>query len=427
MREEYSIKTRENFCTEISIPGSKSMTTRALILAALSENPVILKNPLFSDDTVQMIECLTKLGNKILVSDDKHYIKISGNKRREFGKKTLHVGNSASVMKFLISYVATGRGEITIDASSRVSSRPIREFVDSIRELGIEIEYVKKSGFLPIKIFAKGTTNNTIKVSGRNSSQYLSSVLLSASYFNSDINIITSHKITSKSYVDITLKMLHDFGANIEKTETGYLVKKSKYNTVKGYLIEGDMASASYFLAAALITNSTIKINNFSYNSIQGDYKFLEILENLGLQVVSRTKTSITVKGVESYEGFSLDLNRTPDLVPTLAIVALFAKSPSEILNVANLRTKGGDRLNSIRTEIKKINGSATDLPDGLKIIPKKIGTYKGGVMETYNDHRLAMSFSLVGLKVPEISITNPHCVSKVFPNFFTEFENIYK
>lgn len=187
------------------------------------------------------------------------------------------------------------------------------------------------------------------------------------------------------------------------------------------------MASASYFLAAALITNSTIKINNFSYNSIQGDYKFLEILENLGLQVVSRTKTSITVKGVESYEGFSLDLNRTPDLVPTLAIVALFAKSPSEILNVANLRTKGGDRLNSIRTEIKKINGSATDLPDGLKIIPKKLGTYKGGVMETYNDHRLAMSFSLVGLKVPEISITNPHCVSKVFPNFFTEFENIYK
>lgn len=427
MKEEYLIKTRENFYTEISIPGSKSMTTRALILAALSENPVILKNPLFSEDIVQMIECLTKLGNKILVSDDKKYIKISGNKKREFGKKTLHVGNSSSVMKFLISYIATGKGEITIDASSRVTSRPIREFVDSMRELGIEIEYLKKSGFLPIKIYSQGTKSSTIKVPGKNSSQYLSSVLLSASHFNSDIEVLTSHKISSKSYVDITLKMLHDFGAKIEKTENGYLVKKTKFDTVKGYLIEGDMASASYFLAAALITNSTIKINNFSYNSIQGDYKFLEIIEGLGLKIIERTKTSITVQGVEAYEGFSLDLNRTPDLVPTLSIVALFANSPSEIHNVANLRTKGNDRLNSIRTELKKIYGSVTDLPDGIKIIPKKIGTYKGGVMESYNDHRLAMSFSLVGLKVNGISIANTHCVSKVFPNFFEEFENIYK
>ncbi|NME34978.1 3-phosphoshikimate 1-carboxyvinyltransferase [Fusobacterium sp. FSA-380-WT-3A] len=427
MKEEYSIKTRENFHTEISIPGSKSMTTRALILASLSENPVILKNPLFSEDIVQMIECLTKLGNKILVSDDKKYIKISGNKKREFGKKTLHVGNSGSVMKFLISYIATGRGEITIDASSRVTSRPIREFVDSMRELGIEIEYLKKSGFLPIKIYSQGTKSNIIKVPGKNSSQYLSSVLLSASHFNSDIEVLTSHKISSKSYIDITLKMLHDFGAKIEKTENGYLVKKTNFDTVKGYLIEGDMASASYFLAAALITNSTIKINNFSYNSIQGDYKFLEIMESLGLKIIERTKTSITVQGVESYEGFSLDLNRTPDLVPTLSIVALFANSPSEIHNVANLRTKGNDRLNSIRTELKKIYGSVTDLPDGIKIIPKKAGTYKGGVMETYNDHRLAMSFSLIGLKVNETSIVNSHCVSKVFPNFFEEFENIYK
>ncbi len=427
MREEYLVKTKENFYTEINIPGSKSMTSRALMLASLSENPVILKNPLFSEDTVQMIECLNKLGNKVLVSDDKQYIKVLGNTKREFGKKSINVGNANSISKFLIAYVSIGSGEVTINASARVARKPVHEIVDAIKDLGITVEYTKRAGYLPIKIISNGKASGVMNISGKNSSQDLSAVLLAASHYNDNVEIKLSHNLTSKSYVDITLKMLSDFGANIERTETGYFVKKAKFDRVKGYLIEGDMASASYFLAAALITNSKIKINNFSHNSIQGDYKFLEIIENLGLKILERTKTSITVQGVESYEGFSLDLNKTPDLVTTLSVVALFASSPSEIYNVANLRTKSNDRLMSIRSEIKKINGSATDLPEGIRIIPKKIGNYVGGSIDTYNDHRIAMSFSLVGLKVEEISIVNPNCVSKVFPNFFSEFENIYK
>lgn len=423
--KEYLVKPNYNFFAEVDIPGSKSITNRAFILAALSENPVILKNPLFSDDTLHMIECLIKLGNKIMISEDRRFIKIIGNKKRDFGKKTLYVGNAGTVMRFLLAYIATGTGEIILEGSSRMNLRPIQELVDSLRELGIKIEYLKNSGFPPIKIISTKTKKSVVKVSGANSSQYLSAILLSATYFNKDTEIITTNKIISKSYVDTTLNMIEDFGAQVEKTETGYFIKKGKYNNIKGYVIEGDMASASYFLAAALVSNSKIKLNNFFEDSIQGDSRILNILQDLGLQIIDRDNNSITVQGCDSYPGFSLDLNSTPDLVPTLATVALFANTPSELYNVANLRIKESDRLFAIRTEIKNINGSATEFKDGLKIIPKEAKKYLGCSIETYNDYRIAMSFSLVGLRIPNIIITNCTCVNKSFPGFFKEFENL--
>lgn len=424
--KEYLVKPNCNFFAEVDIPGSKSITSRALILASLSENPVILKNPLFSDDTLHMIECLMKLGNKIMISEDKRFIKIIGNKKREFGKKTLYVGNAGTVMRFLLAYIATGTGEIILEGSSRMNLRPIQELVDSLRDLGIKIEYLKESGFPPLRITSTKTKKSVVKVSGANSSQYLSAILLSATCFNHDTEIITTNKIISKSYVDTTINMIEDFGAEIEKTDNGFLVKKGKYNNVKGYVIEGDMSSASYFLAAALITNSTIKLNNFFEDSIQGDSKILNILQGVGLEIIDRDDNSITIKGCESYPGFSLDLNATPDLVSTLATVALFANTPSELYNVANLRIKESDRLFAIRTEIKNINGSATEFKDGLKIIPKETKHYTGCSIETYNDHRIAMSFALVGLRIPDIIITNATCVNKTFPGFFKEFENLY-
>lgn len=424
--KEYLVKPNYNFSAEVDIPGSKSITSRALILASLSENPVILKNPLFSDDTLHMIECLIKLGNKIMISDDKRFIKIIGNKKREFGKKTLYVGNAGTVMRFLLAYIATGTGEVVLEGSSRMNLRPIQELADSLRDLGIKIEYLKASGFPPLRIISTKTKKSVVKVSGANSSQYLSAILLSATCYNHDTEIITTNKIISKSYVDTTINMIEDFGAHVEKTENGYFIKKGKYNNVKGYVIEGDMSSASYFLAAALITNSTIKLNNFFEDSIQGDSKILNILQDIGLEIVDRDDNSVTVKGCETYPGFSLDLNSTPDLVPTLATVALFANTPSEIYNVANLRIKESDRLFSIRTEIKNINGSATEFKDGLKIIPKETKSYTGCSIETYNDHRIAMSFTLAGLRIPDIIITNATCVNKTFPAFFKVFENLY-
>lgn len=425
--KEYLVKNMSNFSAEVSIPGSKSITNRALILAALSENPVILKNPLLSDDTVLMIECLSKLGNKIMISKDKQFIKIIGNKKREFGKKTLFVGNAGTVLRFLMSYVSTGTGEITFEGSTRMNLRPVQELGESLESLGVEVNYLKNPGFTPLKIISSGKIKqDTVSISGENSSQYLSSLLLSAPCFGKDLHISTSGKIISKSYISVTLEMMRQFGAEIEKTLDGYLVKAGVYDQIERYLIEGDMSSASYFLAAALITNSTIKINNFMEPSIQGDYKILTILKELGLQIVDRTVHSITVAGVESYPGFTLDLNSTPDLVPTLAVVALFANKPSKLYNIASLRIKESDRIFAIRTEIKNLNGNATEFQDGLRIIPKSTDLYKGSHVETYNDHRIAMSFALAGLRIPDLYILNPMCVTKTFPTFFKEFENLY-
>lgn len=424
--EKYKVKRAENFYAEINIPGSKSITNRALILASLSEKDVVIKNPLFSDDTVYMIAALKKLGNNIEISQDKTYIKICGNKTREFGNQKIFVGNAGTVMRFLVAYIASGKGTVVLEGNSRMNKRPIKELVESMRELGVSIEYLREEGYPPIKINAEGIFKSSVKVSGKNSSQYLSSILLSASYFNNDVEIVIDDNIISKPYVTMTLKMIEQFGAHIETTSQGYKIYHKKYDKISEYLVEGDMSSASYFLACALMTNSTIKINNFFAQSIQGDYKLLDILKNIGLKVIEQKETSITISGTEKYSGFNLRLNDTPDIVPTLAAAALFAETPSEIRDVESLRVKECDRISAVCAEIKKLNGNIIEYEDGFKIIPKSLNEYKGCDIETYNDHRIAMSFTTAGLKISDINILNPSCVSKTFPAFYNEIEKIY-
>lgn len=426
MTEIYKTKTAYNSYAEINIPGSKSITNRALILASLSENPVIIKNPLFSDDTVYMIEGLKTLGNNIEISSDKKTIKVRGNKTREFGNQKIFVGNAGTVMRFLVSYIASGKGEIIIEGSPRMNERPIGELVNSMRELGAEIKYLQKEGYPPLKISAKGISKTSVHVSGKNSSQYLSSVLLSAPYFEKGLDIIVSSNIISKPYVNMTLKMIEQFGGKAELTSTGYKILPQKYNNLTEYSVEGDMSSASYFLAAALVTKSKIKINNFFAESIQGDYKLLDILKKHGLKVIEQKKDYIIAEGTENYSGFNLNLNDTPDIVPTLAVTALFADSPTVIKDVESLRVKECDRIFALCTEIKKLNGNIIEYQDGFKIIPKPFSEYKGCNIATYDDHRIAMSFAVAGLKISGINILNPKCVSKTFPQFFDEFEKIY-
>lgn len=424
--DRYNVKTASDFYAEINIPGSKSITNRALILASLSEKPVIIKNPLFSDDTVYMIEALKKLGNDIEISEDKTFLKVTGNKNREFNNAKIYVGNAGTVMRFIVSYIASGKGTVIIEGSPRMNERPIKELVDSMRELGVHIEYLENEGFPPIKIKAEGIYKTSVNVSGKNSSQYLSSVLMSAPCFHNDLRIITNDNIISKPYVNMTLEMMKHFGAVVEKFPDGYKIHHGKYNKIDEYTIEGDMSSASYFLACSLITNSRIKINNFFIESIQGDYKLLEILKSLGLKVLEQNKTSIVISGTEKYSGFDLELNDTPDIVPTLAVTALFAQTPSTIRNVESLRVKECDRISAVCREIKKLNGNIIEYQDGFKIIPKSLNEYKGTEIETYEDHRIAMSFALAGLKIKDINILNFQCVSKTFPSFFSEFEKIY-
>lgn len=424
MKKYYEVKPISNFNIDIDLPGSKSISNRALILAAFENKWVTIENLLFSDDTIYMIEGLKKLGVQIEVSSNQKIVKVKGISNRDFGKKELYVGNAGTAMRFLCSFIATGHGEVILNGNNRMKERPIKDLVNALRDLNITVEYLENEGFPPIKIISNGVIADKIKIDCSKSSQYLSSLLLSACYFKRPLEIDIAGKIVSKPYVNMTLKMVEEFGGRIEPLRNGFKTIPSTYD-LDYFLIEGDMSSASYFLAAALIGNAEITLNNFFKNSLQGDIKFLNILQTLGLEIKNQTNTSITVKGVPSYSGIKVNLNEAPDVAQTLAIVALFANSPTEILDVENMRIKETDRIKALKNEIEKLGGIFEEYQDGFKIIPCK--NYNGADIETYDDHRMAMSFSLAGLKIPGIKILNPSCVSKTFPQYFDYFERIYK
>lgn len=416
-------KPKSDFNVSIDIPGSKSITNRALILAAFSGKTITLKNILLSDDTIFMIEALKKLGNQIDI--DNNNLTITGNKNPIFENLEIYIGNAGTAMRFLASYIATGNGTATLYGNERMNSRPIKDLVDSLLQLGVKVRYLKSYGYPPIEIISSNIDCKTVYIDGSKSSQYISSILMAAPNFKSPISLKFSGRVVSKPYINMTLSMMKDFGAIFKVEENSITVYPSTYN-IDEYIIEGDMSSASYFLAMALISNSTITLNNFFKNSIQGDSKFLDTLLSMGLEIVEFSDYSITVKGVKSYSGISINMNSMPDLAQTLAVVALFAKTPTKVWDVENMRIKESDRISVLKTELSKINASIIEYKDGFEIIPKSLNEYTSASFNTYDDHRVAMSLSLIGLKISGIKILNPECVSKTFPNFFEEFSKIY-
>lgn len=424
---DYLVKPKENFSLEVVIPGSKSISNRALILAALSGKKCILRNFLLSDDTTYMIEGLKKLGNIIKFSENNNELTVIGNNKRVFDNVSVYTGNAGTMMRFLSSYIATGFGTVTLSGNSRMNERPIKDLVDSLEELGVKIQYLENTGYPPISLSVNSNNfSDSVKVKGDKSSQYLSSLLMAAPYFKNGLKIELQSHLVSRPYIDMTLSMMSEFGVKVkeDKIENCFYIPSGKYE-LDNYLIEGDMSSASYFLAMALITNSTIKINNYFKNSIQGDKKFLEIFLNLGGRILNETPNSITVSGIENYKGIDIDLNDSPDIAQTLAVVALFAKTSTTVTNVANMRIKETDRITALKNEILKLGGEFIEREDSFTIIPKP--SYKGVTVETYDDHRMAMSFSLAGLKIPGIIIKEYNCVSKTFPDYFKIFNKIYE
>lgn len=415
-----------NFNVTIDIPGSKSITNRALILSALSGKTVTLKNILLSDDTKYMIDALKALNNCIEVDEINKTLKITGNKNPEYNNLDLYVGNAGTAMRFLSSYLATGKGSATLHGNARMNQRPIKDLVDSLVQLGVKVDYLNNHGYPPIRITSEGVSTSYVEIDGSKSSQYISSILMAAPNFKNSIEIKLSGRVVSKPYIDMTLAMMKDFGVDFTCSGDSIYISPQDYD-ISEYLIEGDMSSASYFLAMALIGDSTVTLENFFKNSIQGDSKFLDILEKLGLKILAFNDSIITVRGVPTYKGIELSMNDIPDVAQTLAIVGLFATSPTKVWDVENMRIKETDRISALKNEILKINGDFTEFNDGFLIVPKPLENYQGNFLETYDDHRMAMSLSLIGLRVPNIKILDPNCVSKTFPNFFKEFSKIYR
>lgn len=425
----YEVKRKTNFQVEVDIPGSKSITNRALILAVQSKKETLLKNMLFSDDTLYMIDALKKLGNELIVDKENKTVLVRPNFEKNWNEVELFVGNAGTAMRFLPTYIATGRGIVTLTGIDRMKERPIKDLVDALRTLGVNVEYTEKEGYPPIKVIANGLTGGKLQIRGDKSSQYLTSILLSAPSAENPVEIEILGDLVSIPYIEITKKMMEDFGATFINDNYKILTISPQKYMKDSYIIEGDCSSASYFFAMAAIAKSRIKLNNVTVNSIQGDIKFLDVLVQMGLEICEKGENHIIVDGTNDLLGITVDMKHISDTAQTLSVVSLFAKGTTEIKNVYNMRIKETDRIKACYNELTKLGAHVIEKEDGLIIVPKDTPSqYNNNILiDTYDDHRMAMSFSLAGLLIEGVKINEAECVSKTFPNYFDEFNKIYK
>jgi len=419
---------------ELNLPGSKSISNRVLLLSALSRGDINIKNLLFSDDTKIMINALKKLGINISENSQLKECTIKGPENLFLNKHAdLYIGNSGTTIRPLTAALAFNNGEYKLYGTKRMHERPIKHLVDSLISIGAKIEYLEQYGYPPILIKNSQIKKNIVNVKGNVSSQFLSSLILSSSIFSKKKNfeIHVDGNLISRPYIDITLKLVNLFGLKIiEKKNNVFLISSNQtlYNP-KEIIIEGDASSASYFFAAVAIGGGTLRVNGVGLKSIQGDIEFTKILEKMGV-MIQMDDNFIEVTCNKILKPINEDLNHIPDAAMTLAILALYADGISVLRNIGSWRVKETDRLAAMSTELRKVGAKVIEGDDFLEIHPPQI--IKKASIDTYDDHRIAMCFSLVCLnglnkKGAHIRIKDPNCVSKTFPEYFEYFNNLLK
>jgi len=400
----------------VSVPGSKSLTNRALLIAALANGTTRLTNALFSDDSKYFAKALQTLGFDIQLDEVHHEMTVTGLGGKIPAKKAeLFIGNAGTAARFLSAFLTLGNGEYVLDGEPRMRERPIFDLIDALNQLGVEIESANNCP--PVEIFATGLHGGKTKIAGNISSQFLSALLMVAPYARSPIEIELTTELNSKPYVDMTIAIMKDFGVRIE--HQGYecfTVHPASYKPLSTFQIESDASAASYFFAAPAICGGTVKVENISRDSVQGDIAFLDVLQQMGC-TFEEIDNFIQVTGTAELRGIDVDMQDIPDTAQTLAAVAPFAASPTRMRGIASARVKETDRISATCTELKRLGVQVEEHKDGMTIYP--CSTFKRSNVETYNDHRMAMAFSLIGLRFDGVTIENPSCVSKTFPNFF--------
>ncbi len=418
------VQPRETITATIAIPGSKSLSHRALIAATLASGESRLFNLLECEDTIYTLKALQGLG--IDITNDNGITTIAGKGGRfpvPSGTRTLFLGNSGTSLRLLLSTAALARGETILTGSSRLQERPVGELVRALRDLGVQDISASKDNFPPVHLRSQGMKGGKARLTGRESSQYLSSLLLAAPYAGTEVEIEVDGSIVSSPYVDLTLEVMDRFGVRVERE--GY----SRFKVPVGpgyrpadYQVEGDASSASYFWSAAAVTGGTVATENvFPESSLQGDMSFLDLLEKMGARVGKEARRAV-VQG-RTLAGIEADMSAMPDMVPTLAALALFAKGKTVIRNVAHLRLKESDRLQAVSEEWLRLGARIEELPDGL-IIEGSV-PLNGALCDPRNDHRLAMSLAVIGLRVPGIRIRQAECVNKSFPLFWDYWDRL--
>lgn len=408
----------------VTVPGSKSLTNRALVAAALGNGKSVLTGALFSDDTEYMMDVLVRLGFEVIGDAARERIEVHGRGGHVPGTGAdCFCGNSGTTIRFCAALACLGGGVYRLDGTTRMRERPIGALVDALRRLGALIEYEGEEGFPPLTVRASGLPGGTVTFDEPPSSQFISAVMLAAPCARSDVMIDVRGSLVSQPYVSMTSAVMGEFGATVieDVGDDGakFIIAAPQAYRSREYAVEPDASNASYFLAAAAVAGGRVTVQGLGEGSVQGDARFVEVLERMGCSVV-RSRDSLTVEGPgdgSKLRGVDVDLNSMPDMVQTLSVVALFASGRTRISNVGNLRLKETDRLSALAAELTALGATVGEESDGLVIEPPE--QVRAATIKTYDDHRMAMSFALAGLVVEGLEIADPECVSKTFPDFF--------
>ena len=424
---EITLKASKQVRGCIKLPGSKSITNRVLLMAALGCGVTKLIDPLRSEDTDQMINALIKLGVSVKeVNDDKNIIEIKGIEHNFPNKNTnLFLGNSGTTFRPLAAVLAMMRGDYYLSGIERMHERPIKDLVDALEQMGSSIRYEKNHGYPPITINNSSIEiSEPIQIKGDISSQYLTALLIAGPISNNEFNIEVIGDLISKPYIDITLKLLTKFNIfyNNDNWRLFSLKKDSVYRNPTKIFVEGDASSASYFFAAASLAGS-IEIKGINKDSIQGDLKFLDIISKMGAKIEYKSD-SIQVSKASNLKGLEIDCIEIPDAAMTLAIMAVFADKPTKLKNIGSWRVKETDRILAMDNELTKMGVEVSTTHDSMTIFPQKQLNDNISI-ETYNDHRIAMCFSLFCLKNLNITIQDPNCVNKTYPDYFKDLKSV--
>jgi len=408
----------------VNLPGSKSVSNRALLLAALAKGTTRLTNLLDSDDVKHMLNALKALGVSYTLSDDRTVCEVVGNAGPLHAEQPLELflGNAGTAMRPLAAALCLGEQSIVLTGEPRMKERPIGHLVDALRQGGAKIDYLEQTDYPPVRLNG-GFVGGEVSVDGSVSSQFLTALLMTAPLAQQDTIITIKGDLVSKPYIDITLHLMRCFGVDVDNQDYQRFVVKGQqqYQSPGDYLVEGDASSASYFLAAAAIKGGTVRVTGIGRNSVQGDIRFADVLEKMGAVIdwgddyISCTCGSLTA--------IDMDMNHIPDAAMTIATTALFAQGTTLMRNIYNWRVKETDRLAAMATELRKVGAEVEEGQDFIRVTPP--AQLQHADIGTYNDHRMAMCFALVALSDTPVTILDPGCTAKTFPSYFQQLAKI--
>ena len=411
----------------LRVPGSKSITNRALLLAALADGITRLHNALFSDDSLYLVSALQGLGFNVEINPKEAIMTVNGlGGRIPAGHADLFIGNAGTTARFLTAFLTLGQGDYVLDGEARMRERPIGDLVVALEQLGAQVIATPNQDMLcpPVSIHANGLPGGRAAIAGDISSQFLSALLMVAPYAREGVTLEITTDLNSQPYVGMTLGLMAEFGIVVEHEDFHrFTVKPTQYNPREAFWIEPDASAAATFFAAPALCGGSVCVEGLGRFSAQGDIRFLDVLAQMGCGIQEGAQ-GITVSAPPSgqaLQGVDVEMSAMPDTAQTLAVVAPFASSPTRIRGIASARYKECDRISATVTELRRLGVQVDEHQDGLTIYP--VETIQPATVQTYNDHRMAMAFALLGLRASGVQIENPGCVSKTFPEFFQVLE----